>query len=602
MNKEVIQLRFYPFALSVLNNMPEKEFANLQHLIPYTFPTSQFPVPAPNLVPDDSDKNIWLIPEIPSCLHAQNEEQMSSAPKPTLESELHQLPRPYPLIDIIEKKTNFYFPPKNPEITPNKKIEEYLRGRRLLLDELPFAIEEIYEHIRNGFVHFHPGLVRKGRSCQCQRCSNDDKELFGSFQCFRCKKECLYCRNCIMMGRVAGCTPLFSWVPDKGAPIQEGDPQPQFNLKWTGQLSPFQAMASQKLMKFLTAFLNGSNVRDTFMIWAVCGAGKTEMLFHSIEKALKGGLNVLIATPRTDVVLELEPRFKAAFPGTAVKALYGGGEDRFSQGELTISTTHQLLRYYKAFDLVIIDEVDAFPYTVDEKLRYAVRQAGQDRSITVYVTATPDEKMKKQASEGTIGNVKVARRFHGHPLPVPVPVWAGQWNKLLEKNRLPRPLLRWLRTHLEAKKQIFLFVPKVSMLVPVEKIIIEQFDVETESVHSTDERRREKVRRFREGNTRILVTTTILERGVTVKGVQVAVFGADDDIFTESALVQIAGRAGRSPEEPDGSVVYFHHGKTQEMLKAIRHIREMNELGEKEVLYEGLENHGEAGKNEPLDE
>ncbi|UTR11788.1 DEAD/DEAH box helicase [Evansella sp. LMS18] len=587
-------MRFYPFALSVLNELPDKESATLQHLLPYTFQDSQFPVP--DRAPDDSDKSIWLIPEIPAYLQAQNEEQ------PTEDINLHQFPRPYPLIDINEMKTHFYFPPPNPEFTPGKTIEEYLRGRRLLLDELPFPIEEIYEHIRNGFVHYHPGLIRKGRALQCQRCGNEDKELFGSFQCFRCKKECPYCRNCIMMGRVAGCTPLFSWVPDKDVTLQESGPHSRFNLKWTGNLSPFQKKASQRLQDFLTAFLNGSNERDTFMIWAVCGAGKTEMLFHSIEMALKGGLNVLIATPRTDVVLELEPRFKAAFPKTALKALYGGGEDRFSQGELTISTTHQLLRYYKAFDLVIIDEVDAFPYTVDEKLRYAVWQAGKDRRTTVYVTATPDEKMKKQAAEGKIASVKVARRFHGQPLPVPVPVWAGQWSKQLEKNRLPRPLLRWLRTHLEANKQIFLFVPKVSMLASVEKIIIGQFDVDTESVHSADERRREKVTSFREGKTKILVTTTILERGVTVKGVQVAVFGADDDIFTESALVQIAGRAGRSPDEPDGSVVYFHHGKTQEMLKAIRHITDMNELGEKEVLYEGIKNRGEAEKNEPLDE
>ncbi|MFB8735903.1 helicase-related protein [Bacillus sp. SL00103] len=46
----------------------------------------------------------------------------------------------------------------------------------------------------------------------------------------------------------------------------------------------------------------------------------------------------------------------------------------------------------------------------------------------------------------------------------------------------------------------------------------------------------------------VLVTTTILERGVTIPNVQVGVLGAESTIFTESALVQISGRAGRHPD------------------------------------------------------
>ena len=41
-------------------------------------------------------------------------------------------------------------------------------------------------------------------------------------------------------------------------------------------------------------------------------------------------------------------------------------------------------------------------------------------------------------------------------------------------------------------------------------------------------------------------------------------------------------------------MVYFHYGKTEEMLKAIKHIKEMNMLGDKELLEEeaGRGNHG----------
>ena len=51
--------------------------------------------------------------------------------------------------------------------------------------------------------------------------------------------------------------------------------------------------------------------------------------------------------------------------------------------------------------------------------------------------------------------------------------------------------------------------------------------------------------------------------------------------FDESSLVQISGRTGRSLEDPIGQVLFFAEEKTKEMVKAIRHIQEMNKLARK---------------------
>ncbi len=74
----------------------------------------------------------------------------------------------------------------------------------------------------------------------------------------------------------------------------------------------------------------------------------------------------------------------------------------------------------------------------------------------------------------------------------------------------------------------------------------------------------------------LLITTTILERGVTFPNIDVAVLGAENDVFTDSALIQIAGRAGRSSEHPDGDVVFFHHGQTWSMVEAKNQIENNN--------------------------
>ena len=99
-------------------------------------------------------------------------------------------------------------------------------------------------------------------------------------------------------------------------------------------------------------------------MWAVCGAGKTEMCFAAVAAELARGGRVLFAVPRRDVVRELGPRLRAAFPHVQLQVLHGGADRAvlpvLPPGSVTVATTHQVLRYDRAFDLVILDEVDAF--------------------------------------------------------------------------------------------------------------------------------------------------------------------------------------------------------------------------------------------------
>lgn len=479
-----------------------------------------------------------------------------------------------PLTRLSDYSSAVAYPSPNQTFAPNPNLEAMLQGRRLLLDEVAplFSLQEIHEHVCQGYIHYSAGLTQSSRKQACSRCGNSDRFLLQQFACARCDDTCTYCRACIMMGRVSSCSPFLNW---HGAQQLEGL---NTELGWRGELSLAQKIAADALVKEVTAPLIENR---SFLTWAVCGAGKTEMLFPAILAGLEAHKPVLIATPRTDVVLELLPRLRAAFPNTVVEGFYGGADDRYAKAQLLIATTHQLLRYHDYFPIVIIDEVDAFPYSYDEKLHFAVKKARLTPSLTIYLTATPPKELKHAAENGELAYVKVPRRYHGHPLPVPKLTWVGNWMKQLQrKKKLPNSLLYWLNHTLERKKQVFLFLPRIDLQADVVAAIRDVFpDVIADSVYANDEERREKVMRFREGKIDILVTTTILERGVTVKGVQVGVLGAEDRIFTESALVQIAGRVGRSADEPNGDIIFFHHGKTSAMIEAIKHIKAMNQEG-----------------------
>lgn len=77
----------------------------------------------------------------------------------------------------------------------------------------------------------------------------------------------------------------------------------------------------------------------------------------------------------------------------------------------------------------------------------------------------------------------------------------------------------------------------------------------------------------------ILVTTTILERGVTFSQVDVFVCMANHHLYTSSSLIQIGGRVGRSPERPTGKLYFFHEGLSKSMLQCRKEINAMNKKG-----------------------
>lgn len=429
----------------------------------------------------------------------------------------------------------------------DKQVQAFFTGRVWLRDEVPFPEDIINYHVQNKFLQtFHS--VQHG---QCRRCGN--KQLT-SFQCAKCEKNCTYCRACIRLGRCASCSQLITW----SGPELEQQCHVHFNNSQT--LTNAQNRAYEQLLQ--------SHLSDkSRLIHAVCGAGKTEMLFPFVHQLLTLGKRVCIATPRTDVVLELTPRFQHVFSDVVVQSLYGGAEKDLQYAPLVIATTHQLLRFERAFDVIIVDEADAFPYYADEKLLFATEKAVKENGMIHYITATPSKHLLLK-----VDNVsKVFTRFHGYPLPKPKFTSLFNYKKQIEKGVFPVKLRNWIEKQLRDSKPFFVFFPTIELMEQVGKCCPEVY-----TVHASDPLRKEKVEKLRAKQIKGLFTTTILERGVTISNLQVAVVGAEHQIFTKNALIQICGRVGRDRQYPDGEIVFFHHGITTEMDDCLNEIKTYN--------------------------
>ena len=419
-----------------------------------------------------------------------------------------------------------------------------------------------------------PGFYKGSGKFVCNRCGNQNVEEFAVGPCIICQKNCHYCLRCLNMGKVKECCVLVAVEEQTPA-----FPPHSVQLYYKHTMSKEQEKLSKELVE----------VTDKeHLVWAVTGAGKTEMIFELIRTVLEKGGRVGLAAPRIDVCNEVAPRIKEAFPLEEVTVLHGLTDESYKRTPITIATTHQMLRFYYAFDVLIVDEVDAFPYSNSDMLQFAVHRAVKPVGRLVFMTATPSKLELYKIQHYQLSYSLLPARFHRHPLVVPLFKELRNWNSALEKKKIPQELYLWMKKRLDEKTPFLIFVSTIGQICAVEEMMSRAFsNASFSSVSSQEDQRQERIQQMRDGKLDFLITTTILERGVTFYGIDVVVTESQEEIFTREVLVQIAGRVGRSVNHPGGEVVYFYGGMSRAMKQAKKEIESLNEEARKRGLIEG---------------
>lgn len=382
---------------------------------------------------------------------------------------------------------------------------------------------------------------RVGGTMKCERCGNEDLKYF------YLDRDQYYCRKCIQFGRVN--------VEEKIIPKTYMCKKHRVKPKLDFELTDAQKEASRQILE------NSINKQDS-LVYACCGAGKTEITYEVITYFLNHGYKVGFAISRRQVVLEIASRLKKAFPRLKVVPVCEGYTE-VDDGDLIVCTMHQLYRYHQTFDLLIMDEVDAFPYKNNEVLESIAMNAC--KGIKIYLTATPTKKMMEDVNNQKIKLIELFVRPHGYPQVVP--------KIILLPNSLQ--IVHMLITIHKNHGQYLIFVPTIE-LANNYSFILSKF-IKCTSFTSKTENKEEIIQKFRNHELRIIFCSTILERGVTFKNIHVLVLNSDHQVFDESSLIQIVGRVGRNPNYPTGICILYGEEKTYSMKRCKYAIKKMNE-------------------------
>lgn len=320
---------------------------------------------------------------------------------------------------------------------------------------------------------------------KCPRCLNTDPNYF-----YKGSKG-YYCRKCVKFKRIL----LQEELEAKEYDINKN----AYDYSFSYELTPFQKKASNEVLENLNKGLD-------VLLHCVCGAGKTELVVQSISTYLEKGLKVCYAIARKEVVLELGKRFATIFKNAEITTLYGGHTSKVT-GDLIVCTTHQLFRYYKTFDLLIIDEVDAFPLSGNTTLMNISINACKGNII--YSTATINGFLKDYLKLKDYKEVNLSLRPNLKPLTIPKVIY--NFN-----------LINYLSLYFLLKKfngQCIVFVSSKSLAIKLYNIY--KHLLSTTYVYSDLKERDANILKFKEKKYRYIISTTVLERGITIKDVNI---------------------------------------------------------------------------------
>lgn len=373
---------------------------------------------------------------------------------------------------------------------------------------------------------------------RCARCGNTDESYF-----YKGSKG-YYCRKCIKFAR----TLIIEDLEPLDYQVDVLSNEYEFNYELTDK----QKAASKKCIEALE---NGD-----VLLHCVCGAGKTEISCESISSYLEKGLKVAYAIARKEVVIELTQRFKKIFYNANVVGVYGGHHDNII-GDLIVCTTHQLYRYPNTFDLLVLDEVDAFPLKGNETLMNI--SLNSCRGKIIFSTATIDDHLQKILNSRKYTTVNLFTRPSNKPLIVP---------KIYYQHKYIHIIYLAYIMHSMAN-QCIIFVSNKKMCKLLYMIYSHLFSCTY--VYADLEDRNKNILDFKNKKYKFIFATTVLERGITINDVNVVILNFDKT-FDEANYIQMLGRVGRGIKNPYGKAYILSNSFDKSIKKTVEYLKLAN--------------------------
>ncbi|MCR4716300.1 MAG: primosomal protein N' [Lachnospiraceae bacterium] len=220
-----------------------------------------------------------------------------------------------------------------------------------------------------------------------------------------------------------------------------------------------------------------AGIRETYLLFGVTGAGKTEVYLSMIEEVIKEGKEAIVLIPEIALTYQTVRRFANRFGDlvTVIHSRLSAGEkydqfERAKKGEVkvVIGPRSALFTPFSNLGLIVIDEEHENSYKSEQAPRYHARETAiyraklADASV-VLGSATPSVESYERALNGEYKLLTLKNRVSDAKLPVVSVVDLREELKAKNFTMFSRELQKDLRATLDRGEQSMLFINRRGM-------------------------------------------------------------------------------------------------------------------------------------------
>ena len=363
-------------------------------------------------------------------------------------------------------------------------------------------------------------------------------------------------------------------------------------------LLPFELTNAQKrVINEITKDLSGKNVMNR-LVQGDVGCGKTMVAAIAMYIAVKNGYQAAMMAPTTILANqhfnELKPYFDKLnikveiLTSTTTKKNKALIVEKLKNNEIDILIgTHSIIEEDVKFNnlsLVITDEQHRFG--VNQRMKFSNKGKAVD---TLVMTATP---IPRSLAIMLYGDLDLSIIDEMPPGRTPVKTYA------VDKSYEER-INNFLKKNIDAGRQIYVVCPLVENndtleLQSVEEVYeqyknvyFKEYSVEFLHGKMKNKEKDEIMQRFKENKINILISTTVIEVGISVSNATVMVI-ENADRFGLAALHQLRGRVGRGSFESYCILKSDNRSvKSRERLKIMEKSNSGFDIAEKDLELRG---------------
>lgn len=335
-----------------------------------------------------------------------------------------------------------------------------------------------------------------------------------------------------------------------------------------------------------------SDRRSLRILYGDVGSGKTLVAFLALAMCYRSGRQGALLAPTEILASQHFQTLSRIMPREKI-ILLTGSKKRASTYEALKSEncivigTHAILQSkveYKSLGLLVIDEQHRFGVlqrmAIDKSMLYNV----------LLMTATPIPRTLKLSLDGSIPITKLTTR----------PQRNRKINVAIISSKRLSEVLQKLRALLDEGDNIFWVCPFIEKSESKNGVdVMTRYDVLNKEfgkvvafLHGrmSSDKKEEELRKFYQKETRILVSTTVIEVGIDIPHANTIII-ENAELFGMSQLYQLMGRVGRGGSH--GNCYFVYHGLSRDAtsrLKALQDCKSGLELAEHDMYIRGFGN------------